>query len=270
MSAAPFGFPVPALPDSLIELDQWGLWQYETVNGRRTKVPYSVRGHKASSSDPRTWGTFDEAVNSWRKNPRRYAGLAFFFARDGGLVGIDLDDCLTADLSVKPWACGIVERFADSYCEISPSGEGLKIWARGTLPANVPGVKVGDGSIEAYHCGRYFAVTGLVFRGAPLQIEDHGTDLLMLYDRLCGSRKGWHLQPLQGGRIPHGQQHSTLVSLAGTLRARRICDEAVDRLAFVRREGRDVDQPGNFRVGARLRDDHAAIRVTDQNRGAGL
>jgi len=41
----------------------------------------------------------------------------------------------------------------------------------------------------------------------------------------CGN----HLEAqLQGGRIPCGQQHSTLVSIAGTLRARLVCDEAIE------------------------------------------
>jgi len=71
-------------------------------------------------------------------------------------VGVDLDDCLDAEGNLRPWACGIVERFGDSYQEISPSGEGLKIWIRGSLPANLPGVKVvGGGQVELYDHSRY-------------------------------------------------------------------------------------------------------------------
>ena len=151
----------------------------------------------------------------------RYSWFAFLFAKGDGFVGIDLDDVLDQEQKVKPWGRGIVERFADTYMEVSPSGVGLKIWARGSLPANLPSVKIADGSIELYDYARYFAVTGCVFRGAPLKIEDHAADLLLLYERLSatGKRKVWPLQPLNGGRIPYGQQHSTLVSIAGTLRA---------------------------------------------------
>jgi hypothetical protein len=50
----------------------------------------------------------------------------------------------------------------------------------------------------------------------------------MMYGKLTQKvRKVWPLQPLDGGRIPHGQQHSTLVSIAGTLRARRVCEQAI-------------------------------------------
>lgn len=126
-------------------------------------------------------------------------------------------------VAIKPGKIAV--RYSLRRC---PSGRGLKIWARGSLPANLPGVSVGDGAIELYdHC-RYFTVTGRAFRGAPLEIEDHATDLLKLYGRLTAGSKGWPLQPLPGGLIPHGQQHNTLVSLCGTLRARGICEEAIE------------------------------------------
>ena len=145
-------------------------------------------------------------------------------------AGIDLDECLDPEGSVKPWGQGIVERFSDCYTEISPSGSGLKIWAHGALRSNLPGVKVADGQIELYDHARYFAVTGRAFRGAPLAIEDHVAGLLLLYEPLTqGKARRWPMQPLEGGRIPYGQQHSTLVSIAGTLRARRVCDERRSR-----------------------------------------
>jgi hypothetical protein len=51
------------------------------------------------------------------------------------------------------------------------------------------------------------------------------------------------LQPLPGGQIPHGQQHNTLVSLCGTLRARGICDEAIEScLQIVNRQ--QCERPG--------------------------
>lgn len=93
------------------------------------------------------------------------------FSKEDSFAGIDLDDSLDKDGKVKPWAVGIVERFSDKYMEVSPSEQGLKIWSRGSLPANLPGVTVGDGSVELCDHARYFTVTGRVFRGAPHQIE---------------------------------------------------------------------------------------------------
>jgi len=228
MTATPLPVQEMQLPDDLTELDQWVLWRYEARNGRPTKVPYQVSGQPADTTAPRTWKSFVEVVSAWCRNRQRYAGLGFVLSKEDPFVGIDLDDSLDEQRRCKPWARGIVERFGDTYIEISPSGQGLKIWARGSLPANLPGAKVGDGAIEMYDRARYFTVTGRVYRGAPLQIEDHAADLLALYERLTIGRTKWPLQPLEGGRIPHGQQHNTLVSILGTLRRRRVCEEAIE------------------------------------------
>lgn len=220
------GFQVP---DDLSELDRWVLWRDEARAGRRAKVPRQVSGDLASSIDPRTWNTLEAVLAAWRADPQCYAGVGWVFEKSAQFVGVDLDDCLDVEGDVKPWAAGIVERFSDSYTEVSPSGCGLKIWARGSLPANLPGVKVEDGQIEMYDHARYFTVTGLAFRGAPLEVGHHEQDLLLLYEHLTrAKRHSWPLQPLEGGRIPYGQQHSMLISIAGTLRARRLCEEAIE------------------------------------------
>lgn len=227
-ASVPASFADFRVPDDLAEYDQWVLWRYEARRGRRTKVPYQLGGKPADSTNPGTWTTFEGALSAWHRSPRRYAGLGFVFSKEDPFAGIDLDDCLDERADVQSWARGIVERFADTYTEVSPSGRGLKIWARGSLPANLPGVAVGEGQIELYDHARYFAVTGCAFRGAPLQIEDHAADFLVLHRHLTAGRKGWPLQPLADGRIRHGLQHSILVSLCGTLRTRHVCEEAIE------------------------------------------
>lgn len=167
MVATSPSIPKLHVPDDLTELDQWVLWRYEARQGKPTKVPYQTSGNRADSTNPSTWTTFEKVLNVWCCHRQRYAGLGFVFSNEDTLVGIDLDDSLDEQGDVKAWARGIVERFSDTYMEISPSGQGLKIWARGSLPANLPGAPVGDGAIELYDHARYFAVTGRAFRGAP-------------------------------------------------------------------------------------------------------
>jgi hypothetical protein len=232
------------VPDDLRERDQWVLWRYEERKGKATKVPYQEIHRPASSTDPSTWASFEVVTGEWRRAPSQYAGPGFVFSADDPFCGIDLDDCLNGDGTLKPWARGIVERFSDTYMEISPSGAGLKIWARGSIPANLAGANVSDGQIEIYDHARYFAVTGRIFRGAPLEVEDHAADVQALYDHLTRRKIGrWTLQPLQGGRIPYGQQHSTLVSIAGTLRARLVCDEAIEACLQII-NARQCERPG--------------------------
>lgn len=217
------------IPDDLAEVDQWVLWTLETRNGKPAKIPYSTRLRRASSTNPADWADFESVCRVLRCNLARFrsGGVGFVFCAADPFVGIDLDNCLDEQM-LKPWATGIAERFSDTYMEVSPSGTGLKIWARGKIPANVAGVPIGDGSIEIYDHARYFTVTGRRFRDAPLSIEEHAADLLALYERLTNGTEGnWGVQPLPSGKIPYGQQHSTLVSIAGTLRARRVCDEAI-------------------------------------------
>jgi hypothetical protein len=233
------------VPDDLREYDQWILWRRERSNGREAKVPYSVNGHRASSTNPNDRTEFTKALDAWRHDPQRYAGLGFVFSGDDPFVGLDLDDCLDVNGRLKPWAQGIIERFSDTYIEISPSGQGLKIWAKGNLPRSVAGVRVGDGQIEMYDRARYFTVTGRRFNSAPLEVEHHQADLLLLYERLTKTKheSRWPLQPLEGGRIPYGQQHNTLVSIVGTLRARRVCDEAIEACLQIVNE-RQCERPG--------------------------
>jgi hypothetical protein len=232
-----------AVPDDLVELDQWVLWRRELRGGRATKIPYTVRGYRASSTNRRDWSPFEAAFKTFHSISSRYSGLGFVFSAEDPFVGIDLDDALDRQGNVKEWARGVVARFADTYMEVSPSDHGLKIWARGSLPANLPGVAVSTGSIEMYHRARYFTVTGRVFRSAPLQIEDHAQDLLLLYNRLAAGCTRWPIQPAQDTRIPYGQQHSTLVSLCGTLRRRRVCEEAIEACLQVVNQ-RQCEKPG--------------------------
>lgn len=232
----------PDIPDDLTELNRWVPWRYETRDGKSTKVPYNLRGYRASTTNSLDWASAEAVSELWRRATNLYAGRGFVFVKTDLLVGIDLDDCLDHG-NLKPWARGVVERFSDTYMETSPSGDGIKIWCRGSLPANVPGIRVGDGAIELYDHARFFTVTGCAFHGAPLQVEDHAADVMALYNSLTMGKKHWPLQPPEEGRIPYGQQHSTLVSLAGTLRARHVCEYAIEA-CLLEVNKRQCEKPG--------------------------
>jgi hypothetical protein len=231
--------PAFLVPDDLTELDQWLVWRRE----RETKVPYSAAGRRASSTDPATWCSYGEALEVWRRHPQRWAGVGFVFHESDPFVGLDLDDSLDDHDNPKPWARGVVARFADTYCERSPSGRGLKIWCRGILPTNVGKVAVGDGGIEMYSRARFFTVTGRAFRGAPQQVEDHASDVLELHAALTRAQGRWKYQPNAGGKIPYGRQHHTLVSIAGTLARRGVCVEAIEACLLVV-NARQCERPG--------------------------
>src|SRR6266567_1375934 len=149
----------------------------------RDKVPFSpTTGMEAKANDPTTWGTYAQAVKTWRSNKSKYKGLGREFVKEQRYTGIDLDKCFDEQGNLTPYARYVVH-LLDSYTEYSPSGQGLHIWVRGTLLDNINTDIKADGEcrIEAYDCKRYFTVTGKHFPGTPTAIEDRQVEL----DALC-------------------------------------------------------------------------------------
>jgi hypothetical protein len=212
------------VPDSLAELDQWIVWRYEKHDdGKPRKVPYQINGNLASSTDPKTWRSFDEALRTWQQDPRRWSGIGFVFSADDPFCGIDLDNCLedTDDLAIKPWARSIIETFSDCYIEISPGGHGLHIFCKATLPGNGKKVAVEDGAVEMYDRGRYFTVTGRAYADdLGNGVEDHQKDVEELYRRLSGDRPGPKADLYNTPNVAKGDRHDYLVSVAAQYAAK--------------------------------------------------
>lgn len=165
-----------AIPSDLIALPQWVNWRIEVRDGRPTKPPISAHtGTYASSTDPRTWATFEKAVGVARHNAQ-IAGIGFVFTGDDPYVGVDFDKCRDRETGeIEPWALAIVRRL-NSYTEASPTGTGLHTIARGSVPQ---GVK--RGPLEIYSTGRYFTVTGAHIDGTPATIEQRDETIAAIY-----------------------------------------------------------------------------------------
>jgi hypothetical protein len=216
---------IDRIPAELKEGRRWVTWRFEwrprkDGGGKHTKVPYQpriVRGRhpKAEADNPATWGLFDEALAAYQADPERLDGIGREFAAEDGLVGIDFDDCLI-DGELLEWAAAWLERLGPTYAEISPSGNGIKAWYRGTLPpkpgSESTGRRRGDygsdeaGAIEVYDRGRYFALTG------DLWWEDHQTiaeadptalaALIAELDAGRGGRNVDHKREEENGQVP--------------------------------------------------------------------
>lgn len=169
------------LPDAIQTLKQhhhWVGWKVEKRNGKQTKIPKNPRtGDNASSTNPETWTSYEAALESIEKFG--FDGIGFVFSTDFDFCGIDLDNCLDPDTGqLQDWAALVVEQM-DSYTEISPSGRGLKIFFRGSLPAN--GRK--QSGIEMYQDGRYFTVTGEHWAASPTTINERTTQATAIYEQ---------------------------------------------------------------------------------------
>jgi putative DNA primase/helicase len=203
---------------------QWVCWRKETRRGKPTKVPFNPRtGALARANDPRTWGSYQEAKAAWGRQPQRYDGVGYMFCRD--VTGIDFDHCVHADGTIDAWAQRWIARLA-SYAEYSPSGTGVHILVRGTIPRGMrrclPGAPRLGAAIEMYCERRYFTITGRHVEDTPLTIEERPEQLAALYAELTAQS-----QPPQA----EGQRHSPA---AGT---DEFTDEALVKKAMAATNG---------------------------------
>jgi hypothetical protein len=157
-------------PTDLLDKPNWVNWRYENdKNGKPTKVPYNARGYqKASSTNPATWSTFEQAAASYINNGRD--GVSYAPCGDGVTIH-DLDHSLGESGAVKSWARPIIVRF-DSYTEVSPSGTGVHIYSRAHLSGKGRNRPYADGRIEIYDRAHFITVTGAHLEGAPHEIRD--------------------------------------------------------------------------------------------------
>lgn len=161
------------IPQELKKLRQWvGFFRESRQNGKTTKKPvdpHTLTG--ASSTDRKTWGSFQEAVGCIGQTCRIgrsegvVEGIGFVFAPP--YCGIDLDNVINPDTGeLHADALDIVNTI-DSYTELSPSGTGLHIIYKGAVHEDwkcKTGNVFGDNTdLEMYQKGRYFTVTGNIW-----------------------------------------------------------------------------------------------------------
>ena len=166
------------------DLKQWLCWRTEERDGKPTKVPYSpLTGERASTTDPGTWGSYQEALSAHRA--RGYHGVGLVFTAEDDLCGVDLDKCLDPETGeIESWAQEIIEEL-HSYTEISPSGTGVHVLVRAELPEGWNR----KGQFEAYDRGRYFTVTGRHLAGTPRSIASRQEQLEHVVRRVFGEPK---------------------------------------------------------------------------------
>ena len=158
----------------IIQLNNWVGYRLETRdNAKNGKIPINPHtGQNANAIDQSTWGSFDDAVNFYQKNS--CAGIGFEFGASFiGYVGVDLDNVVLEDGTLKPFAKEIVE-YLNSYTEYSPSGKGLHIICKSDQPMdNWFNVKISHRNdtigIEMYDSKRFFTVTGNIYNYSYIQ-----------------------------------------------------------------------------------------------------
>lgn len=174
-------------PKELAALPQWICWRLEPdpKSEKPRKVPYDPKtGHKASSTNPQTWATLAEAEAARQKY--LFTGVGFVFTEAGGIVGVDIDHCKKEDGSWNEVASAILTKYP-SYTEISPSGTGLHIFYRGSMPGK--GNKNSQSAVEMYAVARYFTMTANRLEGTPEDIADGSEALPWIHETYVAKKK---------------------------------------------------------------------------------
>ncbi|HEY7315399.1 MAG TPA: PriCT-2 domain-containing protein, partial [Gemmataceae bacterium] len=178
---------VDNIPECLRKLRRWVVWRWCRRKKKWDKPPRQVNGKLASVDDPSTWCTFDEATAALATGKFDGIGFVLGYVEEEGVTytGVDLDDCRDPVTGqIQEWAVSHLERLS-SYAEVSPSGEGAKALAIGTLPG--PDKNDSDRSgVEMYSGGRYFTITGHKLEQAPAEIHERSADLADLYHLVFG------------------------------------------------------------------------------------
>lgn len=171
---------LPAL-NELRTVPHWVAWRYRVRDGKKTKPPVNPHtGHMASVADPTTWGTFADAAK--RVFDDTLPGVGFVLTEEDNLTGYDLDKCVDEETGeIEPWAQDVID-LSETYAEISPSGRGIRLWARGKIEASA---KSDRARVEMYRAGRYLTITGRHIETTPDEISAAPRTLAALQARLA-------------------------------------------------------------------------------------
>jgi putative DNA primase/helicase len=181
--------PLPAALIPLTTQPRWVCWRWEWRKGKGTKGTWTKPPIQpgngfpayAKNNDPATWGTFNEAMQRVMQGTADGIGFCLL---GSDIAAVDLDHCRDRT-NVTAWALDLARKAPENtYCEVTVSGEGLRLIGLGTGPElhrKFPATD-GKGSFELYrNTARYITVSGRAVVGAtgPLPKIDSLLDRLL-------------------------------------------------------------------------------------------
>lgn len=167
------------IPELLRQQKRWAPWKATWKEDRQKwdKVPRHPSNpveRGLSTAKVESWVSYEAAKKAFEAHKDELAGLGYVMTGEHGIVGYDLDNCVQ-DGVVAEWAREVVNRVG-SYCEWSPSGNGLRIFCRGSIPRDWANH---DQGMECYagHRPRFLTLTGLLFEDSPLEVVETPNDV---------------------------------------------------------------------------------------------
>ena len=177
------------------------------LEGRQAEMGQTAKAdfrRPARANDPKTWNRFDAALFfCWH---RKFDGIGYVPTKADGFVFLDFDNVVNPDGTLGTWSAELRAKFSGdvpepaeivallgTYAELSPSGRGLRIICRGSLPQ---GRRVigGKGELcpdgfEAYDHAHYLTLTGQRLPQAPATIADCTEKLAVVHLAVFGEEK---------------------------------------------------------------------------------
>jgi len=147
------------IPEELKAIPHWIVWGYREKNGESVKVPIDPKtGAWVNAHDPNNWLTFEEAIKYSKKLK---LGIGFDFTKDLGYIFLYLDHVYKNGIIEDPRIKSIVEN-ADTFIEISPSGEGFHLFFK-CPKFDFGSTRIEGLPIEVYDKARFTTFTGMPF-----------------------------------------------------------------------------------------------------------
>ena len=149
--------------DETLIKQPWAVWRAEPDKarpGKYKKAPRCPRTDKHISVNSCVqWSSFEAVKTAF--NAKKHTGIGILLTGNG-LIGIDIDnrrELLRNRPELFAWIADVIA--SGTYIEHSPSGNGLRIFVKGTL---TQGCKKRCEGLEVYDNLRFLTITGQLVR----------------------------------------------------------------------------------------------------------
>lgn len=167
------------LPAELRAIPSWGIWRYVQIGDKLTKPLFGLDGTTQVSVHA-PGASFADAVaaaQSLGLDGTTNGGVTFILRKQYGISFIDLDDKPTDPASASDIAgFRAILDATQSYSEVTPSGRGVHVIVKGSIPS---GIRYGH--VEIYSDARHMTCSGLALPGHPVDMRDAQSFLTRAY-----------------------------------------------------------------------------------------
>jgi hypothetical protein len=175
-----------AVPEELKAQPYWLVWRFEAADkpgDKPRKVPYYAdgarrQGQQGSPEDVARLTSFDAALGALESG--RWTGLGYAHVPGCGINSLDFDNCVDASGALEPEIDAFIHR-AGTYAELSPSGRGVRLIAKGTLPS-IKRIHPDGYNVECFGESGFVTITGRALCGDSIE---------PLRDDLMQTLRGW-------------------------------------------------------------------------------